>query len=129
MAVDVRTPPGATSGRTDQALDLLIALLERDPYHFDALLALAETLLAIGRKRDALTAVRRILRFDPDHVGALYYDGILLTDQKRFREAIERWRKVIDLDPSSDFARRARREARTAMDLDAIFSATAAAGV
>ena len=100
-----------------------------DPYHFDALLALAETLLAIGRKRDALTAIKRILRFDPDHVGALYYDGILLTDQKRFREAIDRWRRVIELAPSSDFARRARREARTAMDLDTIFSATAAAGV
>ena len=70
-------------------------------------------------------AVRRILRFDPSHVGALYYDGILLTDQKRFRDAVERWRRVIDLDPTSEFARRARREARTAMDLDAIFSANA----
>jgi tetratricopeptide (TPR) repeat protein len=118
-----------TSGHTDESLDLLIALLERDPYHFDALLALAETLLAIGRKRDAAHAIKRILRFDPDHVGALYYDGVLLTDQKRFREAIERWRRAIELDPSSDFARRARREARTAMDLDMIFSATAAAGV
>ncbi|HKH91806.1 MAG TPA: tetratricopeptide repeat protein, partial [Gemmatimonadaceae bacterium] len=118
-----------SAGRVDEALDLLIALLERDPYHFDALLALAEALLAIGRKRDAATAVKRILRFDPEHVGALYYDGVLLTDQKRFRDAIERWRKVIDLAPSGDFARRARREARTAMDLDTIFSATAAAGV
>ena len=63
------------------------------------------------------------------HVGALYYDGVLLTEQKRFREAIDRWRRVIELDPSSEFARRARREARTAMDLDAIFAATAAAGL
>jgi hypothetical protein len=47
----------------------------------------------------------------------------------RFRDAIVRWRRVIDLAPSGDFARRARREARTAMDLDTIFSATAAAGV
>src|SRR5215207_2579083 len=118
-----------SAGRVDDALDLLIEMLERDPYHFDALLALAEALLAIGRKRDAATAIKRILRFDPEHVGALYYDGVLLTDQKRFRDAIERWRKVIDLAPSGDFARRARREARTAMDLDTIFSATAAAGV
>ena len=84
---------------------------------------------AIGRKGDAAHAIRRILRFDPEHVGALYYEGVLLTDQKRFRDAIERWRRAIELDPSSDFARRARREARTAMDLDMIFSATAAAGV
>jgi tetratricopeptide (TPR) repeat protein len=118
-----------SAGRIDDALDLLIAMLERDPYQFDALLALAETLLAIGRKRDAATAIRRILRFDPEHIGALYYEGVLLTDQKRFRDAIERWRMVIELAPSGDFARRARREARTAMDLDTIFSATAAAGV
>jgi tetratricopeptide (TPR) repeat protein len=117
------------AGRTDEALDLLISLLERDPYHFDALLSLGETLLAIGRRRDARTAIRRILRFDPNHIGALYYDGVLLTDQKRFREAVERWRKVIDLDPAGDFSRRARREARTAMDLDAIFSASTTASV
>jgi cytochrome c-type biogenesis protein CcmH/NrfG len=101
---------------------LLIALLERDPYHFDALLALGETLLAMARKGDAVTAFRRVLRFDPDHTGALYYDGVLLNEQKRFREAIERWRRVIELEPAGEFARRARRDARTAADLHAIFA-------
>ena len=62
------------------------------------MLALGETLLAIGRKGDAVLAFRRILRFDPNHAGALYYDGVLLNEQKRFREAIERWRRVIELD-------------------------------
>jgi tetratricopeptide (TPR) repeat protein len=111
-----------SAGRAVEALDLLIALLERDPYHFDALLALGETLLATGRKRDAVRAFRRVLRFDPDHVGALYHDGMLLNEQKRFREAIERWRRVIDLEPAGEFARRARRAARTASDLQAIFA-------
>jgi tetratricopeptide (TPR) repeat protein len=110
-------------GKGGEALDLLIALLERDPYHFDALLALGESLLALARKGDALTAFHRVLRFDPNHAGALYYDGVLLNEQKRFREAIERWRRVIDLEPAGEFARRARRDARTAADLHAIFAA------
>jgi diaminopimelate decarboxylase len=58
----------------------------------------------------------------------IIYAGVGKTDEE-IRDAIERWRRVIDLAPSGDFARRARREARTAMDLDTIFSATAAAGV
>jgi cytochrome c-type biogenesis protein CcmH/NrfG len=103
--------------------------VERQPRRSRRFVHLGDRLLAIGRKRDALTAIKRILRFDPDHVGALYYAGILHTEHKRFREAIDRWRRVNELAPSGDFARRARREARTAMDLDTIFSATAAAGV
>jgi len=110
------------SGHAEEALDQLIALLERDPYHFDALLALGETLFALGRHVDASHAFKRILRFDPSHVGALYYDGVMLNEQKRFRDAIDRWRRVIDLEPAGDFARRARRDARTAADLQAIFS-------
>ncbi|MEP7000316.1 MAG: hypothetical protein ABI969_07540, partial [bacterium] len=60
--------------------------------------------------------------FDPSHVGALYYEGALLNDQKRFRDAIVRWRRVIELEPAGDFARQARRDARTAADLHAIFA-------
>jgi tetratricopeptide (TPR) repeat protein len=116
------------AGRGESALGLLIALLERDPYHFEALLALGETLLDVGRKGDAVLAFRRILRFDPNHAGALYYDGVLLNEQKRFRDAIDRWRRVIDLEPAGEYARLARREARTAADLHAIFASVAGGG-
>jgi cytochrome c-type biogenesis protein CcmH/NrfG len=79
-------------------------------------------LLALDNQSAASHAFRRILRFDPSHVAALYYDGVLLNDQKRFREAIDRWRRVIELEPAGDYARRARRDARTAADLHAVFS-------
>jgi tetratricopeptide (TPR) repeat protein len=108
-------------GRAGEGLPLLIDLLQRDPYHFDALIALGETLLSIGRKRDAVTAFHRVLRFDPAHVGALFHEGALLVEQKRYREAITRWEKVIAIAPSSDYAKRARREMRTASDLARIF--------
>ncbi|MDB4907507.1 MAG: hypothetical protein JWO05_2291 [Gemmatimonadetes bacterium] len=108
-------------GRAEEALPLLIELLQRDPYHFDALIALGETLLALGRRQDAITAFTRVLRFDPEHVGALFHEGLLLSEQHRFAEATARWQKVIDLASSGDYARRARREMRTATDLQKVF--------
>ncbi|HEY4058526.1 MAG TPA: tetratricopeptide repeat protein, partial [Kofleriaceae bacterium] len=108
-------------GRAGDALPLLIDLLQRDPYHFDALIALGETLLSTGRKRDAITAFTRVLRFDPMHVGALYHEGALLVEQKRYREAITRWERVIANAPASEYAKRAKREMRTAADLARIF--------
>jgi tetratricopeptide (TPR) repeat protein len=110
-------------GRGDEALPLLIELLQRDPYHFDALIALGETLLSVGRKQDAVTAFARVLRFDPRHVGANFHVGALLAEQHRYRDAVERWEMVIELAPTSDFSRRARREIKTAGDLQRIFGA------
>jgi tetratricopeptide (TPR) repeat protein len=110
-------------GRPGDSLTLLVELLQRDPYHLDALLALGETLLALGRKRDAVQAFTRVLRFDPANVGALFHEGAILSEQRRYRDAIDRWQRVIDLGGSSDYARRARREIRTATDLQRILGA------
>jgi lipoprotein NlpI len=63
-----------------------------------------------------------VLRFDPDHVGALYFDGVLLAEARYFDAALDRWSNVIALEPAGDFARRARRDTRTALDLQRIFS-------
>jgi superkiller protein 3 len=104
-------------GRPNDAMPLLIGLLQRDPYHFEALLALGETLLERGKKDDANVAFLRVLRFDPTHVGALYYEGSLLVEHERYREAVERFQKVIDTAPSSEYARRARRDIKSATDL------------
>ena len=116
------------TARQPEALALLVDLLQRDPYSFDGLIALGETLLELGRKTDAARAFRRVLAFDRDHVGAIFYEGVLFTDQKRYREAIERWERVVDLEPAGEYARRARRESRTAEDLLRVFGARQKAG-
>ena len=64
-----------------------------------------------------MVAFTRVLRFDPNHVGALYYEGAVLAEQERYREAVDRFQQVIDMAPSSEFARRARREIKSATDL------------
>ena len=84
---------------------------------------LGESLFHCGRREDARQAFARVLRFDPDHVGALYFDGVLLAEARYFDAALDRWSNVIALEPAGDFARRARRDTRTALDLQRIFSA------
>jgi cytochrome c-type biogenesis protein CcmH/NrfG len=66
-------------------------------------------------------AFDRLLRFDPRNAAALYYDGMVHARRKDFRKAVTRWRQVIEIAPASDFAERARADARTAAQLGQIF--------
>ncbi len=116
------------TGRPRDAVSLLVDLLERDSYNFEGLIALGETLLTMGRTTDAATAFARVRRFDPTHCGAIFYDGVLAAGDKRYREAIASWQRVIDLEPAGDFARRARREMRTAQDLLLVFGRRSVGG-
>jgi hypothetical protein len=47
---------------------------------------------------------------------------VLLAEAKQFDLALDRWSNVIALEPAGDFARRARRDTRTALDLQRIFA-------
>ena len=109
-------------GRAPDTIDLLVGVLQRDPWNLDALASLGESLFLCGRRDDARHAFARVLRFDPDHVGALYFDGVLLAEARYFDAALDRWSNVIALEPAGDFARRARLDTRTALDLQRIFS-------
>jgi tetratricopeptide (TPR) repeat protein len=109
------------TARQREAIFLLVDLLYRDSYNFDAHIALGETLIELGRAVDAATAFRRVLAFDPDHAGATFYDGVILAGRKRYRDAIARWHRVVEVEPAGDYARRARREMRTAEDLLTVF--------
>jgi tetratricopeptide (TPR) repeat protein len=111
-----------TMGRAGDTVDLLVEVLRRDPYHLDALASLGESLFLTGRRADATVAFARVLRFDREHVAALYFEGVMLAEERRYDDAMARWQRVADLEPASDFARRARRDTRTALDLQRIFA-------
>lgn len=108
--------------RAHDTVDLLVAVLQRDPWNLDALASLGESLFLCGRRDDARMAFARLLRFDPDNAGALYFEGVLLAELRQFDAALDRWSTVIALEPAGDFARRARRDTRTALDLQRIFA-------
>ena len=105
---------------------VLVRLLEADPYELEALTALGRALLEDGRTAQALEAFERVLRFDPEHAGALYYEGAALARQRQFDQAVAgvgagrpaRSRRAVR-------RRRRGRRARSARDLQHIFAASA----
>ncbi|MEO6445231.1 MAG: tetratricopeptide repeat protein, partial [Gemmatimonadaceae bacterium] len=110
------------AGRAADSVAVLVALLESDPYHLEGLASLGESLFLCDRRDDARFAFARILRFDADCAAALYFEGVLLAEAHAYDEALARWDRVIALEPAGGFARRARRDARTAQDLRRIFA-------
>jgi tetratricopeptide (TPR) repeat protein len=113
-------------GRLPAAIERLTDVLEQDPYDLEALVLLGRALLEDQRPEAALEAFRRVLKFDPAHVAALFNEGVVLARLRRFREAVHQWEQVTHLDPSGPFAQRARMHARTALDLQHIFTSDAA---
>jgi tetratricopeptide (TPR) repeat protein len=107
--------------RPAETIPLLADFLARQPYHLDALVSLAESLVALDRFPDAEVAIARVLRFDREHVGGLYWDGVGCARRGEFEAAIARWAAVVDLEPASAYARRARHDARVAADMQRIF--------
>ena len=102
-------------------------MLEQDPYDLEALLLLGRALLEDKRNAEALEAFRRVLKFDPEHIGAVFYLGVTLARLQRYEDAIEAWERVTRIDPGGPYAQRARMHARTAVDLQHIFSTSDAA--
>jgi len=115
------------TGSVRGAIVRLVELLEQDPYDMDALLLLGRALLEGKRHEEALEAFRRALKFDPEHAGALFYLGATLARLQRYGEAVAAWDRVTRIDPAGPFAQRARMHARTAVDLQHIFSTSDAA--
>jgi len=115
------------SGNARIAVVRLAEMLEQDAYDMDALLLLGRALLDDKRNDRALEAFRRALKFDPDHTGALFYLGATLARLQLYSEAVAAWDRVTRIDPAGPFAQRARIHARTAVDLQHIFSTSDAA--
>ncbi len=113
-------------GRLAPAIARLATLLEDDPFDLEALILLGRALLEDKRPQAALEAFQRVLKFDPEHVAALFHEGVVLARLRRYREAVHVWELVTRLDPSGSFAQRARMHARTAIDLQHIFTSDAA---
>jgi len=113
-------------GRLRPAIARLADMLEQDPYDLDALILLGRALLEDKRTTAALEAFRRVLKFDPEHVAALFHEGVVLARLRRYREAVHVWEMVTRIDPSGPYAQRARMHARTAVDLQHIFTSDAA---
>jgi len=107
------------------AIQILVPMLETDPYDLEALAALGQALLEDGRTRHAREALERVLRFDAEHRAALFHRGAAHARERHFGAAVADWERVIQLDPSGPLAAEARSRARSARDLHHIFTGAA----
>ncbi len=112
--------------RAREAVLLLVDLLENHPTDPDALLALGQALIDDGCVEQSLQAFQRVISFDPEHIAANFFTGVALARLRRYREAASAWERVVRLDSGGPFAQRARRHARSALDLQHIFQTEAA---
>jgi tetratricopeptide (TPR) repeat protein len=108
-------------GRGREAVNLLVGFLETEPYNLDALVLLSEALLAEGKRRDAEQALVRVVRFDPERPAALFRLGELTAESGRYRDALGYWRRLIEAAPDSEYAARARVQARVALGMGSAF--------
>jgi len=107
------------------AVDILIAVLETEPWDLDALFLLGRSLLDDGRQQRAIEAFQRVLKFDAEHDGALFHLGVALAGLRRYPEAVMAWERAIHVNPGGPYAPAARRQARSARDLHHIFATAA----
>jgi tetratricopeptide (TPR) repeat protein len=82
---------------------------------------LGDALFAEGKRRDAEQAFVRVLRFDPQRPLVLFRLGELTAESGRYREALGYWRRLIELAPESEYAARARVQARVALGAGSAF--------
>ena len=108
------------------AVNLLADLLNENPSSLEMLLGIGHALIDDNRLNQAREAFERVLAFDEGHVGAVFFAGVVCARQRRYQEAVAHWERVIALDPSSPYAQKAKKNARTAMDLAHIFQTEAA---
>lgn len=71
-------------------------VLELDAANMDALLAVSELALQLGRVRDAETTADRALALDPNAPRALLVKGLIALDRKRLPEAIGYANKILE---------------------------------
>jgi tetratricopeptide (TPR) repeat protein len=114
------------TGRARDAVNLLADYLVNDPSDLDALFGLSQALVDDGRLEQALVALERLSAFDPDHAAGHFYAGVALARLRRYPDAVARWERVQQLDPDGPYAQKARRHARTALDLAHVFRPEAA---
>jgi tetratricopeptide (TPR) repeat protein len=107
------------------AVEFLIEVLLSDPWDLDALELLARALLDEGRHEEALEGLELMLKFDPEHDSALFHRGVALARVRRYSEAVSSWERVTQVRPSGRYAQAARTHARSARDLQHIFSGAA----
>jgi len=94
----------ADAGRTDEAIEVLEAVVERAPDDLRARDELARLCRHVGRREEARAHLERILDQDPDNVPALNMLSTVHREEGRLEEAEIALRQVQELRPDHEWA-------------------------
>jgi len=83
-------------GRHEDALPLLLAVVEREPGHVAARYHLGVTLARLDRREEAITTFTQLLEVYSGHEGAAFNLAILQQSVGRMQEALATWRKLTE---------------------------------
>ncbi len=91
----------ADSGRLDEAADLYVRIIDRDPRHVRALNNLGIVYDRLGRYDEALVQYREALQQEPENVKLLSNIGAVLGTLGRYAEAESELHRALRLAPES----------------------------
>ena len=91
-------------GKLDEALVLCRQLLARNPDDIDAVVVIAEILVARGERDEAIATYSRQIELRPDRALAYYKRGNLLKDAGQSEAAVADYDRAIGIDPNYAYA-------------------------
>ena len=92
-------------GNFADARDILTDFLAENPHNGDALAALCEAYLSLGRRREGLLRLAEIYRYHRSSCPLLEHVGTVLLERGLFREAAEAFRKSLKADGKRPYGR------------------------
>lgn len=92
------------TGDLEGAAQLYLDVIEEDPDHFKAHVALGQVLLAMDKPQEAETFLQKAISLDPEDASSYLYLGYAHYAQERFEECIEDFKKTVALDKGNALA-------------------------
>jgi tetratricopeptide (TPR) repeat protein len=92
------------TGDLEGAAQLYLDVIEEDPDHFKAHVALGQVLLAMDKPQEAETFLQKAISLDPEDASSYLYLGYAHYAQERFEDCVEDFKKAVALDKSNALA-------------------------
>lgn len=93
------------SGDLEGAAQVYLDVLEENPDHFKANVALGQVLMAMDKPQEALPYLSRAVEIDPEDASGYLYLGYAHYALEQFPECIAAFQRTVELEPDNHLAR------------------------
>lgn len=92
------------TGDLEGAAQLYLDVIEEDPNHFKAYIALGQVLLAMDKPEEAESFLKKGIELEPDDAASYLYLGYAHYAQERYEDCIADFGKAVELDKGNALA-------------------------